>query len=171
MKRAILSGLTLFVEFQAIILIVRYLCGFPMILVRAFVHNMVIHDVIFGISAFLLELVSICWLFYRQKINNRRDTVQTVLLSLPMPLVIQFFFGLLFNFFYYTTGSGVSVLGMAWWKWTEGSLTTYDQLEAPLYPFIILFSIKSVLIVIISFTGFKLGEKKLEKERRAIVRH
>ena len=170
MKRIILSGVTLFLEFQVIILIVRYLCGFPMILVRAFVHDMIIHDTIFGISAFVLELISICWLFYRQKINDRKAAVPNVLLSLSIPLAMQFFFGLLVNFFYYTVGSGVSVLGMTWWKYTEGTLGAYDQLEAPLYPFIILFAVKSIFVVIFAFIGFKLGDRKLQKERLAIVK-
>ena len=169
MKKTIVTGGVLYLEFQAIIMVVRFLSGFPMIIVRMFVHNILIHDIIFGLSALSLETLSIFCLFRRQKINDRKSSFRDMLICLPIPLSIQFLLGLIFNFFYYTAGSGISVLGMAWWKNMEGGLFTYDQREAPLCPFVVLFAIKAILIVFAAVLGFKVGERKIAKERMKIA--
>ena len=171
MKKTIVAGGVLYLEFQLIIMIVRFLCGFSMIIVRMFIHNALTRDIIFGSSALFLEILAISRLFRNQKVDNRKALFQDALISLPIPLLVQFLLGMIFNFAYYTAGSGISVLGMAWWKSIDGGLLIYDQREAPLYPFIVFFLIKTILILVSTFVGFKLGERKIKKEQMEITKH
>lgn len=130
-----------------------------------FIKNETVSNLVCGALLLTIELLSTFILFRNSKIDDRKSSLKDVLLPFALAFPIQLLLGIIFQFFPYSAGGGVTTLGQVW-----GAQIGAESHEAvPYYVFIVIFMVKVILMLGLSILGFTLGKKKIEKDRADLL--
>lgn len=140
-----------------------------LILIRFFTDNKILENLIFGILGLVIEFSVLLFTFSREKINDKLLNCSFVIKTTLLALIPHFILSLCFKFYMYIAGVGVSSLGLFWGSMVA-NMYLKEHSAVPLYMYIALMIPMMALIVLSSYLGFKLGDKKIQKEREMLLK-
>ena len=150
--------------------VISFIISIPfMTLIRFFTDIRTLQDVIWGIIGLLLECGMLIYIFYKEKKEDRSLDKGFVIKTISFALIPHFILSLCFQFYSYISGVGVQYLSHAWGSIVAGEYLK-DHRDVPLYMSIVLMIPMMALIVLSTYIGFKLGDKKIKKEHDAFLK-
>lgn len=144
--------------------VISFIISLPFLILIRFVTDIrTLQDVIWGVIGLLLEVGAIIYFFYKEKKDDRSLEQSFVLKTISFALIPHFVLSLCFQFYAYISGVGVQYLSNAWGSIVAGEYLK-DHRDVPIYMSVVLMIPMMALIVLSTYIGFKLGDKKIEKE-------
>lgn len=144
--------------------VISFIISIPFItLIRFFTDIRTLQDVIWGIIGLLLECGVLIYIFYKEKKEDRSLDQGFVIKTISFALIPHFILSLCFQFYSYISGVGVQYLSNAWGSIVAGEYLK-DHRDVPIYMSVVLMIPMMALIVLSTYIGFKLGDKKIKKE-------
>ena len=169
-KIAVKDVLLYFGKIQLVVAVSTIISCIPFItIIRLFTDTRTLQDTIWGIVGLLLECGMLIYVFYKEKYDDRSLEQNFVIKTISLALVPHFILSLGFRFISYIAGVGVSGLAQVWASLLAGEYLK-SHTDVPLYMYFILMIPMMVLIVSSAYLGFKLGDKKVQKEHENFAR-
>ena len=167
MKKILLSGLLLLLQLQLFALLTHIIVPIFSMGTRLIIADAEFSNFVCGILLFLVELLCVFILFRNSKIEDRKVDAKGALLPFTVALPIQLLIGIVFLFFPYSAGAGITTIGQVW----GAKLGAQSHDDVPLYIFVVVFSIKAVLMPLIAYLGYAMGKRKNKRERAALLQN
>lgn len=157
-----------FIKIQICVLIV-YAVTLPLsLLINFVIHNRILQDIIAGVLEIAVEFAGLVLVFSTEKYNDKYLACSTMVKKAAFALIPHFILSLCFRFSAYIAGVGVSTLGCVWYS----AATAHYVNEPALVPFV-LFIPPMIpmmgLIVLSAYLGFKLADRRIQKERHEVT--
>lgn len=172
MKREfIFKGIEYFALIQLVIFVASMLLTGPIDIFCGFifdVRNMLGRQILRTILFTIVELIALCACFYKKKHNDRYISQKEFLKPLIIAFPLHFILTLINGFYHYTAGGFVSEIGLLWAKWATG-IDYFAKSDAPIWPNFILSPIHIAMMFGVICLAYKLGCKKIDKEKREII--
>ena len=151
--------------------LVSLIISIPLItLIRLFTDIRTLQDAIWSIIGLLLECGILIYIFYKDKKDDRNLEQSFVIKTISFALIPHFILSLCFRFYAYIAGVGVQYLSNVWGSVVAGEYLK-DHRDVPLYMSVMLMIPMMALIVLSTYLGFKLGDKKIKKEHEDFVKN
>ena len=149
---------------------ISLIIGAPcLILIRMYIDDRIIQDLIFGILGVVIEFLILLFMFSKDKANDKSLSCSFMIKNTSFALIPHFIISLCFQFYIYAVGIGVNTLARVW-----GSVLANKYLirpeEVPFYTYFVLMIPMMVLIVLSAYLGFKRGDKIIQKERNKLFK-
>ena len=149
---------------------ISLIISLPLLILIRFVTNIqTLQNAIWGAVGFLLEIGALIYIFYKEKKDDRHLEQSFVLKTISFALIPHFLLSLCFQFYAYVAGVGGQYLSNAWGSIVAGEYLK-DHRDVPLYMSVVLMIPMMALIVLSTYIGFKLGDKKIKKEHDAFLK-
>ena len=150
--------------------IISLIISIPFITLIRFITDIRnLQDAIYGIIGLLLECGMLIYIFYKDKKDDRNLEQSFVIKTISFALIPHFVLSLCFQFYAYIAGVGVQYLSNVWGSIVAGEYLK-DHRDVPLYMSVVLMIPMMALIVLSTYLGFKLGDKKIKKEHKDFVK-
>lgn len=167
--RVIGKGLQYFAMFQASIFTAMLISLLFIIPIRFLVEEELDQNCIFAVIAFIIEIVSIAYCFYKEKLDFKTVGFLDFISPCTIGVFLHFVLSYLNGFHPYTAGASVSETGIIWQSYYSNVIVR-DLREVALFRLIIPFVVFLIFRIGAVILGYYLGKRKLDKLKQELLK-